>query len=178
MENTTHYNLNKPELTDYAQISDLNDNADTIDGLIFDLAANLSNLAAETVKSVSIMNGILTVSYYNGTVSKFDLSATGSSSMDVTVTGNDIEFTLTVTDNDGNAVGTATEDTTLNITGVDSGNYTVSVETEGEVTFTVDGEETVNTSVSVTLLSEAVTVNVVISEPTKETETETESEDA
>ena len=32
MQNTTHYNLKKPDYTDFADIQDINDNMDTIDG--------------------------------------------------------------------------------------------------------------------------------------------------
>lgn len=70
-------------------------------------------------------------------------------------------------------VGTTEEDGTLNITGVDSGLYAISVETEGVVTFEVDGEEvTGESSVNVQLLSETIAVNVIISETESEEEDE------
>ena len=46
MQNTTHYNLKKPDYTDFADIQDINDNMDTIDG---ELAAPTGDGRDQTV---------------------------------------------------------------------------------------------------------------------------------
>lgn len=50
MKYSTNYNLKKPEATDLVSISDLNENADTIDSVVSDVAAVAVELATANLK--------------------------------------------------------------------------------------------------------------------------------
>lgn len=113
MQYTENYSMNKPESTDYVNVDDLNDNADTIDTQLHSHELAISTLQNRpTIKTVSLMNGYLTVTDNDGNTTKYALTAeTGTLSLSVALNGaewTDItdETTITVTDNDGNTIAT------------------------------------------------------------------------
>lgn len=73
MQNTTNYNLKKPELTDYVNINDLNDNADIIDAKLKENADEIMahkkddamhNIPLKIIKSNKDSEGIFTTVKY------------------------------------------------------------------------------------------------------------------
>ena len=50
MKYTTNYKLKKPDATDYVKVSDLNENADTIDSVVSEVAVGVVVLATANAK--------------------------------------------------------------------------------------------------------------------------------
>lgn len=60
MKYTDNLNLNKPDLTDYVDVTDLNENMDILDGAITDLGDNTDTELAEKVnRNGDTMTGVL-----------------------------------------------------------------------------------------------------------------------
>lgn len=62
MQKTPNLNLNKPDLTDYVDVTDLNENMDILDGAITDLGDSTdTELAKKVNRNGDTMTGILKV---------------------------------------------------------------------------------------------------------------------
>ena len=87
MDNTTHYNLKKPDYSDFADIQDINDNMDTIDAELANLTGNVSSSTVENVTASSASYPSIaagdTVAVAAGKVNK-SLSDLGSNKLDKT----------------------------------------------------------------------------------------------
>lgn len=81
MQKTTNYNLNKPDLTDYVDVTDLNENMDIIDEAIKNLETTTNAEVDKKVdRSGDTMNGVLkaqsNISYTTAQVRNIILSPT------------------------------------------------------------------------------------------------------
>lgn len=111
MNNTTNFNLKKPEYTDFADIQDINDNMDTIDAELAAPSGDISNATVDTATASSAMYPIPaaedTMKVILGKIRKF-FSDIKSAITGLSISGT----TVTYTKADGSTGTITTQDTT------------------------------------------------------------------
>lgn len=102
MQKTTHYNLNKPDVTDFYNIEDFNENADAIDSALKEIAgtALTAELTAGETSIVFSGDSITTSSTFDFYTDKYGVNPTAviveDGSLNLTFDPQDVQISVKV----------------------------------------------------------------------------------